>query len=178
MISSRALLAELLAAGMLPGGALLPGTAAEIRRRPETHWCSEIPATPQTQVSNAHFMRLLSEVAAGWNSGDAGQAAACFTEDAVYAAAGDTIAHRGRAELFEFFGGERGRPTPMLMTWHHYAFDVQSQIGFGEYTFGYQGSQSHGVVVLLLRAGRIARWREYEFVSRQSWAKVTAANPF
>jgi hypothetical protein len=145
MISSRPLLAHLVVAGMLPGGALFPWAAAEIRRGPETQWCSEIAEAPQTRVSHAHFMRLLSEFAAGWNGGDAGRAAACFTEGAVYSAAGDTVAHYGRAELYEFFGGEGGRPTPMCMTWHHRAFDVRSQIGFGEYTFRYRGSKTHGL---------------------------------
>src|SRR5437667_9404581 len=83
MISYKVCLAQLLVAVTLASESLLPRGAAKIRR-PGTHWCVTIRAASPTLVSNAHFIRLLSEVAAGWNGGDAEQAAACFTEDAVY----------------------------------------------------------------------------------------------
>jgi hypothetical protein len=141
-------------------------------------WCEDIELRSQTAATASHFTMLLDEVAAGWNAGDARRAAACFTGDAVYSAAGDSAARRGRHALYDFFGGEAGRPAPMFMTWHHRAFDPTAQLGFGEYTFGYAGYQAHGVTVVQLRQGRIARWREYELASPASWAEFTRANSF
>jgi hypothetical protein len=48
----------------------------------------------------------------------------------------------------------------------------------GEYTFAYSGYQAHGVTVIQLRQGRIARWREYEVASAATWGQFTRANPF
>jgi hypothetical protein len=141
-------------------------------------WCERIESRGQRAVTPAHFAQLLDEVAGGWNTGDARRAAACFTEDAIYSAAGDTTARHGRLALYDFFGGEHGRPSPMSMTWHHRAFDPETQVGFGEYTFGYAGYQAHGVTIIQLRRGRIAQWREYEVASPASWAAFTRANPF
>jgi ketosteroid isomerase-like protein len=159
--------------------AVLVTSAAALSVRPSPlPWCERIDSRGQTAVAGAHFARLLDEVAAGWNAGDARRAAACFTEDAAYSAAGDSLARHGRAALYDFFGGKRGRSAPMTMTWHHHAFEPAAQIGFGEYTFGYAGYQAHGVTVIQLRHGRIARWREYELASAVTWAEFTRANPF
>jgi uncharacterized protein (TIGR02246 family) len=141
-------------------------------------WCDRIEPRARSASTDTHFAQLLDEVAAGWNAGDARRAAACFTEDATYSAAGDSSAWRGRTALYDFFGGERGRPSPMSMTWHHRAFDPRTQVGFGEYTFAYAGYQAHGVTVIQLRQGRIAHWREYEVASGDTWAQFTRANPF
>jgi hypothetical protein len=164
-------------AGALAGLALLPLSAAP-GTVPRTSWCDEIALGGRTPATPAHFGRLLDEVAAGWNHGDARRSAACFTEDALYSSAGDSTARRGRAVLYQFFGGDRGRPAPMFMTWHHRAFDAGTQVGFGEYTFRYAGHQGHGVTVVQLRRGRIAGWREYEVASSSSWTGFTRANPF
>jgi hypothetical protein len=160
-----------LSLGVLPNLGGVPGS-------PTAPWCERVDPQRQTAATAAHFARLLDEVAAGWNAGDARRAAACFTEDAVYSAAGDSTARHGHAALYTFFGGERGRPAPMFMTWHHRAFEPATQLGFGEYTFGYAGYQSHGVTVIQLRQGRITRWREYEVASPASWAEFIRANPF
>jgi hypothetical protein len=141
-------------------------------------WCERIEPRAQLAVTDVHFARLLDEVAAGWNAGDARRAAACFAHNAIYSAAGDSTARRGRTALYDFFGGERGRSSPMSMTWHHRAFDPVSQVGFGEYTFRYEGYQAHGVTIVQLRHGRIAHWREYEMPSAATWADFTRANPF
>jgi ketosteroid isomerase-like protein len=174
---NRLLLATLVTtAGGLSAGSVPDSNG--VSRPDPIPWCERIESRSQAGATAAHFARLLDEVAAGWNAGDARRAAACFTEDAVYNAAGDSTARHGRVALYDFFGGERGRPAPMSMTWHHRAFDSAAQVGFGEYTFGYADYRAHGVTVIRLRQGRIARWREYEVASAASWAEFTQSNPF
>lgn len=120
---------------------------------------------------------MLATVALGWNSGNARLAADCFTEDAMYSSPPDKRIRKGRQELFEFFGGEKGRPQPMSMLWHHIVFDETTQIGMGEYTFTYQ-IRTHGAVVIRIVGGKIANWREYEHESRLGWEEMIGENHF
>ncbi len=123
------------------------------------------------------FGPLMETVARGWNSNDARLAADLFTEDAMYSAPPDPGIRRGRKALFEFFGGPQGRPRPMRMTWHHLAFDENSQIGFGEYTFTYD-LRTHGIVIVRIAGGHIANWREYEHASPLEWEQMVGDNSF
>jgi hypothetical protein len=125
----------------------------------------------------AEFRALMQKLADGWSSGNARQAADCFTEDAVYSEPPDKQLHRGRDALFRFFGGEKGRPQAMKMTWHHLAFDESRQIGFGEFTFEY-GGRVHGVAVVRIAEGRIRNWREYWYESSLDWDRFVGENPF
>lgn len=127
--------------------------------------------------SAARFRTLLETVAAGWNAGDARQAADCFTEDAVYSEPPRKQFYRGREALFEFFGGKEKPDPPMKMTWHHLAFDEAAQVGFGEYTFQ-MNKRYHGVVVVRIRDGRIANWREYQYESPLDWETFVDENRF
>lgn len=127
--------------------------------------------------SAAQFRTVLNDLAEAWNQGDARRAADCFTADAVYTEPPDKQVYRGREELFRFFGGAQGRAGQMAMQWHHLAFDEETQIGFGEFTFTY-GSTVHGVAVVRLRDGRIANWREYWYESALPWDRFIRANPF
>ena len=97
-------------------------------------------------MTETEFERLMQTIAAGWNEGDARKAANCFSEDAIYIEPPEKQLYRGRQELYEFFGGDRGTELPMKMTWHHLAFNEKEQIGFGEYTFEMHG-RYHGIVV-------------------------------
>lgn len=83
----------------------------------------------------------------------------------------------GREELFQFFGGEKGRPKPMTMDWHHIAFDEATQVGMGEYTFTNE-FRTHGVVVIRVQNGKIANWREYEHASPLDWVELVGPNHF
>jgi hypothetical protein len=65
----------------------------------------------------------------------------------------------------------------MRMTWHDLVFDEASQVGAGEYTFKLNG-QYHGVVMVQLRGGLIACWREYQTASPLSWEEFSAATRF
>ncbi len=83
----------------------------------------------------------------------------------------------GRATLFASFGGEQGRQRPMKMKWHHLLFDEEKQIGAGEYTFEYE-IRTHGVVMIKLVGGKIARWREYEVESSFNWEDLVGPSAF
>ena len=129
------------------------------------------------KASTADFERLMRTVAAGWNEGNARKAADCFGEDAIYVEPPEKQLYHGRAELYEFFGGDDGPDLPMKMTWHHLAFHEEEQIGFGEYTFQMHG-RYHGIVVVKIEAGLIKHWREYQYRSELDWEQFTSQNPF
>ena len=129
------------------------------------------------KTSEGEFRALMETVAAGWNAGDARRAADCFTEDAVYSEPPRKQFYRGRVELFEFFGGKEKPDPPMKMTWHHLAFDEAAQVGFGEYTFQLN-NRYHGIVVVRIRDGRIANWREYQYQSPLDWETFVDENRF
>ena len=119
------------------------------------------------------FVRLMQTIADSWNGGDTARALACFTDDAVYMEPPDEQRYEGREELFEFFGGEE--PPPMSMVWHHLVVD--GEIGVGEYT--YRGNrQFHGLVIVQLRDGVIARWREDERESSLPWEAFVGPSRF
>ena len=122
------------------------------------------------------FQSIMQTVAEAWNSGDAGKAASCFTEDAIYSAP-PSSGHHGRKELYEYFGGKQGRPSPMHMSWHNLVFDPSQQLGVGEYTFQYR-IQTHGIVIVKIDRGLIKNWREYEVESSQNWEDFIGANCF
>jgi ketosteroid isomerase-like protein len=134
-------------------------------------------AGPGERASEKEFRTLMETVAAGWNAGDARRAADCFTEDAVYSEPPRKQFYRGRVALFEFFGGKEKPEPPMRMLWHHLAFDEAAQIGFGEYTFE-MNKRYHGIVVVRIRDGRIANWREYQYQSPLDWEQFVDENRF
>jgi hypothetical protein len=152
---------------------VLAATVAAILLAPPTtgRKPSDRPLTP------VEFRRLMETVAAGWNEGNARKAADCFAEDAVYSEPPRKQFYRGRAALFEFFGGDKKPEPPMHMTWHHLVFDEATQVGAGEYTFR-MNNQYHGVVMVKVRHGRIANWREYQYQSALPWSAFVDENTF
>jgi len=129
------------------------------------------------KLTTQQFEELMQTVAEGWNEGNARKASDCFSEDAIYVEPPEKQLYRGRAELYEFFGGDAGADMPMKMTWHHLAFHEEDQLGFGEYTFQMHG-RYHGIVVVKLEAGLIKNWREYQYRSELAWEEFTSQNPF
>ena len=129
------------------------------------------------KISTREFTHLMQTVAEGWNEGNARKAADCFSEDAVYVEPPDKQLYHGRAELYEFFGGDAGPELPMSMTWHHLAFHEEEQIGFGEYTFQMHG-RYHGIVVVKIESGLIKYWREYQYRTELSWERFAGYTPF
>ena len=128
-------------------------------------------------ITALEFEQLMQTVANGWNTGNARNAADSFNEDAIYIEPPDKQLYRGRAELYEFFGGDAGTDIPMKMAWHHLAFNEEEQVGFGEYTFQMHG-RYHGIVVVKIEAGLIQHWREYQYRSELDWEQFTSQNPF
>lgn len=129
------------------------------------------------KISLNDFNQLMQTIADGWNEGNARKAAVCFSEDAIYVEPPEKQLYHGRAELYEFFGGDNGTDLPMKMTWHHLAFNEEEQVGFGEYTFQLHGCY-HGIVVVKIVAGLIKAWREYQYRSELNWEEFTMWNPF
>jgi hypothetical protein len=144
--------------------------------------CASLGATQDgragpAKTSTATFRSLMETIAAGWNEGNARKAADCFAEDALYLEPPDRQFFSGRPALYEFFGGGKKPEPPMKMTWHHLAFDEESRVGFGEYSFQ-MNRRYHGVVVVRLRDGKIANWREYQYESPLEWKEFVSKNPF
>jgi ketosteroid isomerase-like protein len=139
--------------------------------------CATAPERASETSSVKEFQAVMHGLARAWNDGNSKQAADCFTEDAVYTEPPEKQMYRGREALYRFFGGAAGRPGQMTMQWHHLAFDEQTQVGFGEFSFTY-GSTVHGITVVRLRGGKIANWREYWYESPLSWEQFIRANPF
>jgi ketosteroid isomerase-like protein len=136
------------------------------------------PVSPgPAKITSDEFRALLGTVAAGWNEGNARKAADCFTEDALYLEPPDRQFYAGRSALYEFFGGATKPEPPMKMTLHHLAFDEASQVGFVEYTFQ-MNRRYHGIVVVKIRGGKIANWREYQYESKLDWKDFVAKSPF
>jgi hypothetical protein len=119
----------------------------------------------------------MGAIADGWNTGDAGKAAACYTEDARYCEPPDKQVYVGRPALYAFFGGNEKPELAMSMIWRHLAFNEAEQVGFGEYT--YKGTrQYHGIVIVKVTSGLISHWREYQYQSALPWQDFTAMSPF
>jgi ketosteroid isomerase-like protein len=133
---------------------------------------------PAGHLTATQFAALMEKIATGWNQGNAQMAADCFSEDAIYSSPPSGKLRRGRKHLFEFFGGATGRPAPMHMEWHHFAYEPDTEIGFGEYTFRYKGYQAHGIVIVRTRNGEIRNWREYDIPSKLTFEQFVGANAF
>ena len=128
-------------------------------------------------LTQQEFIELLQRLAASWNQGNAEQAAACFTQDALYTDPPDKQSYAGRDALYQFFGGANGRAGEMNMVWHHIIFDETRQLGAGEFTFTY-GDTVQGVTMIKVREGLISNWREYWYVSQLPWEAFTQLNNF
>jgi ketosteroid isomerase-like protein len=128
-------------------------------------------------LTSAEFCNHMKRLADAWNRGDARVAADLFAEDAPCSSPPNSKVHDSRQELFEWLGGDHGRPKPMQMVWHHLVFDEEQQIRAGEYTFTY-GMRTHGMALIRLRDGKIANWREYEIDSPLDWDVLVGKNQF
>src|SRR5687768_17049808 len=83
--------------------------------------CSAAPSSRTSHaktIQASEFRALLERLAAGWNAGDSRAAVACFTTDAIYTEPPRKQLYLGHAALYEFFGGDKGRPGEMQMRWN------------------------------------------------------------
>ena len=107
------------------------------------------------------FFALMEQLAEAWSRQDTDSALACFSPEAVYIEPPDIQFFRGHEQLRPYFGALK---PGIFMRLHNLWFDETRQMGAGEYSFGSAGkaTANHGVVVVELRDGRIAFWREYQ----------------
>jgi uncharacterized protein (TIGR02246 family) len=120
---------------------------------------------------------LMEAVARAWNESDVEQAAALFTEDAIYLEPPDKQRYQGRAALRDFFAST-ARVALMRMTWHHLAEDSARGVAAGEYTFEWNGRKLHGIAFAQLEGDRIRRWREYQYPSTLDWEAFVKESRF
>jgi hypothetical protein len=112
-------------------------------------------------LNESEFRQLMNRLADGWSRQNTEQALACFTENAIYMEPPNIQFYEGHAQLRPYFGALK---PGTFMRFHNLWFGESKQIGAGEYSFGEAGDATadHGVVVVELRDGRIAFWREYQ----------------
>jgi hypothetical protein len=112
-------------------------------------------------LNAAAFREMMNRLAEGWSQQEPDEALACFTEDATYMEPPDIQFYKGHSELRPYFAALK---AGTFMRFHNLWFDEARQIGAGEYSFGEMNEPTadHGIVVVELRDGRIAFWREYQ----------------
>jgi len=113
-------------------------------------------------IDAAAFRRLVEQVATGWESGDVEGALAAFTPDAIHMEPPDIQLYVGHDQLRPYFAAV---PAGTLMRLPHVSFDEATQTGAAEYTFASgpeDADADHGIAVIEVRDGLIARWREYQ----------------
>ncbi len=111
-------------------------------------------------MSPGEFRELLEQLARAWTTQDTDLGLACFASDAVYMEPPDVQLFVGHEQLRPYF--DALTPGTFLQL-HTVAFDESAQCGAAEFSFGSEGEETadHGVAVVELEGGLIARWREY-----------------
>jgi hypothetical protein len=137
-----------------------------------------LACTPSTdRLTTQQFKAVVHILSKGWNEGNARVAAGVFAENAVYEEPPKKQFYNGKQQIFEFFGGDKGFELPMKMKWHNLAFNEDTQVGFGEYTFA-MNNQYHGIVIMQFQKGKITHWREYQYKSPMEWKEFTGESSF
>jgi ketosteroid isomerase-like protein len=106
------------------------------------------------------FASLMQRLAQAWGEQDIETAVACFTSDAVYMQPPNVQFYQGHEQLRAYFGALK--PNTYLV-YQNLWFDEAKQVGCVEFSFGVTGKPSadHGTMIVELRDGLIAHWREY-----------------
>jgi ketosteroid isomerase-like protein len=112
-------------------------------------------------MNTSDYVALMNRLAAAWSTQDTDAGLDCFTEDAVYMEPPDIQIYLGREQLRPYFAALK---PGTYLRFHHLWFDEATQTGAGEYSFGGEGKPlaDHGVMVVEIRQGKIAFWREYQ----------------
>jgi hypothetical protein len=123
--------------------------------------CGQRSQDGEKHLTAAAFREMMNRLADSWSQQNTDQALACFTEDAIYMEPPDIQFYKGHSQLRPYFAALK---PGTFMRFHNLWFDEARQIGAGEYSFGEvnEPTADHGVVVIELRDGRIAFWREYQ----------------
>ncbi len=119
------------------------------------------------------FRALMDRLSQAWEGRDA-DAVDCFTSDAVYMEPPDIQLYIGHDQLRPYFAA---LAPGTFMTFHNLWFDENQQIGAGEFSFGLGGAPQadHGEVVVEVKEGRIATWREYQRKGPQDFRRFIAS---
>jgi hypothetical protein len=136
------------------------------------HW-SERGSEWVERLDAGGFRELMERVAQGWSTQDTDLPLSAFTEDCMYIEPPDLQYFTGHEQLRPYFDAL----TPQhFMRFHGLWFDEQAQAGAGEYSFGRTGRDQalHGVVIVELRDGLIAHWREYQRAGPPGFAEFIA----
>ena len=123
--------------------------------------CGQRSQRPEKHLNTAAFREMMDHLADGWSHQKTDQAIAFFTENAIYMELPDIQFYKGHSQLRPYFAALK---PGTFMRFHNLWFDEARQIGAGEYSFGElnETTADHGIVVIELRDGRIAFWREYQ----------------
>ena len=123
--------------------------------------CGQQLQDREKRLNAAAFREMINRLADGWSKQNTEQALACFTQDAIYMEPPDIQFYKGHSELRLYFAALK---PGTFMRFHNLWFDEARQIGAGEYSFGEVNGPTadRGLVVVELRDGRIAFWREYQ----------------
>lgn len=111
-------------------------------------------------MDSREYDSLMTKLAQAWSRQDTESALECFAADAVYFEPPDVQFYQGREQLRSYFAALK---PGTFMVFHHLSFDETGQVGAGEFSFGLRGGSfaDHGVVIVDIRDGKIASWREY-----------------
>jgi hypothetical protein len=126
-------------------------------------------------ITPARFASLMESLANAWGALDAERAVGCFTPDAEYLQPPDFQFYEGHDQLRAYFGAL----TPgTYLDLHNVWFDEESQVGCVEFSFGVRNAleADHGTVVVEVRDGLIARWREYVQPGPADFARFIATD--
>ncbi len=114
----------------------------------------------QEGTTEKEFRSLMQNVAIGWSTQNTELALSSFDGDAIYMEPPNIQYYRGHSQLRPYFDE---LDDTYKMEFHNLWFNQDSQSGVGEYTFSYGKDTSDvGVVVVELKNGKIAFWREYQ----------------
>lgn len=113
-----------------------------------------------TEIGHQEFVDLMGRLAVAWGEQDSETAVACFTPNAVYMQPPNLQFYTGHEQFRAYFGAlEPGTYLRFQNLW----FDTNKQTGCVEFSFGREGQPTadHGTIVVEVRNGLIADWREY-----------------
>jgi limonene-1,2-epoxide hydrolase len=124
-------------------------------------------------VTENGFRELIERLARAWSTQDTELGLSCFTENAVYLEPPDIQLYVGHEQLRPYFAA---LDPGTFMRLHTVAFDVSTERGLAEYSFGDERSETadHGVAVVEVADHRIAVWREYQRKGPSAFAEFIA----
>jgi hypothetical protein len=126
------------------------------------------------QINHQQFATLMQRLAQAWAEQETDTAVACFTPDAVYLQPPDVQFYTGHEQLRAYFGALQ---PGTFLRYQNVWFDESKQVGCVEFSFGREGlpKADHGTIVVELRAGLIAHWREYVQKGPAEFGEFTAS---